>query len=641
MFDNLSEKLGGILDRLTRRGSLTEADVDAAMREVRRALLEADVSLDVVRSFTEKVREQAIGATVVKSVTPGQMVVKIVHDELIATLGADGQTIDLNAVPPVAIMMVGLQGSGKTTTTAKLARRLTQRDKRKVLMASLDIYRPAAMEQLAVLGRDLDIQTLPIVAGQKPAQIAKRALEAAKLGGYDVVLLDTAGRTTLDEEMMSEAAEIKTTANPHEVLLVADSLTGQDAVNLARSFDERVGLTGIVLTRVDGDGRGGAALSMRAVTGKPIKLIGTGEKTDALEDFHPDRIAGRILGMGDVVSLVEKAAANIDAEKAARVAEKMRKGQFDLSDMREQLLQMSNMGGISGLMGMMPGIAKMKNQIANAGLDDKILKRQVAVIDSMTRQERKNPDILKASRKKRIAAGAGLKVEEVNKLLKMHRNMADMMKAMGSGKRGPMAGIAQAMGFGGGMPSPEQMKALAEKMPGGAGRAECPRCQRICLPACAPACRTCRGSPASAASRPCRGLVAFPAWGRRNEIAPQRRRHPEVRSRACGEPRRMAARVAVRRPSRRTTRGRALLPSARKRARPGVTDHAFIRSSSFNPTPIRRTKCQSLSASLAQAPRSVRSTMSSSPTRVFRAMAASSSVLAISIRCWRKTTRPG
>jgi signal recognition particle subunit SRP54 len=467
LFDNLSEKLGGILDRLTRRGALTEADVDAAMREVRRALLEADVSLDVVRSFTEKVREQAIGATVVKSVTPGQMVVKIVHDELIATLGADGQSIDLNAVPPVAIMMVGLQGSGKTTTTAKLGRRLTQRDKRKVLMASLDVRRPAAMEQLAVLGRDVGVDTLPIVAGQMPPQIARRALEAAKLGGYDVVLLDTAGRTTLDEEMMAEAAEIKTSANPHEVLLVADALTGQDAVNLARSFDARVGLTGMVLTRVDGDSRGGAALSMRAVTGKPIKLIGTGEKTDALEDFHPSRIAGRILGMGDVVSLVEKAAANIDAEKAARVAEKMRKGQFDLSDMREQLLQMTNMGGISGLMGMMPGIAKMKNQIASANLDDRVLKRQIAVIDSMTRQERKNPDILKASRKKRIAAGAGLKVEEVNKLLKMHRNMADMMKAMGSGKRGPMAGIAQAMGFGGGMPSPEQMKALAEKMPGG------------------------------------------------------------------------------------------------------------------------------------------------------------------------------
>jgi len=471
MFDNLSERLGGILDRLTGRGALSEADVDAAMREVRRALLEADVSLDVVRSFIDRVREQAIGATVVKSVTPGQMVVKIVHDELVATLGADGEGgIDLQAVPPVAIMMVGLQGSGKTTTTAKLARRLTQRDKRKVLMASLDIYRPAAMEQLAVLGRDLDIQTLPIVAGQKPADIARRALEAGKLGGYDVVLLDTAGRTTLDEEMMTEAADIKAAARPHEVLLVADSLTGQDAVNLARSFNERVGLTGIVLTRVDGDGRGGAALSMRAVTGKPIKLIGTGEKTDALEDFHPSRIAGRILGMGDVVSLVEKAAAHIDAEKAARTAERMRKGQFDLTDMREQLVQMTNMGGLSGLMGMMPGIAKMKNQLASANLDDKVLKRQIAVIDSMTRQERKNPDILKASRKKRIAAGSGLKVEEVNKVLKMHRNMADMMKAMGSGKRGPMAGIAQAMGFGGGMPTPEQMKALADKMPqGGAG----------------------------------------------------------------------------------------------------------------------------------------------------------------------------
>ncbi len=474
MFDNLSERLGGILDKLTGRGALSEADVDSAMREVRRALLEADVALEVVRSFTDRVREQAIGATVVKSVKPGQMVVKIVHDELVKTLGDEGEGgLDFNAVPPVAIMMVGLQGSGKTTTTAKLARRLTQRDKRKVLMASLDVYRPAAMEQLAVLGRDLDVPTLPIVAGQQPAQIAKRAIEAAKLGGYDVVLLDTAGRTTLDEAMMSEAAEIKSTANPHEVLLVADSLTGQDAVNLARSFNERVGLTGIVLTRVDGDGRGGAALSMRAVTGKPIKLIGTGEKTDALEDFHPSRIAGRILGMGDVVSLVERAAASIDAEKAARTAERMRKGQFDLNDMREQLIQMTNMGGLSGLMGMMPGIAKMKNQIAAAGLDDRVVKRQIAVIDSMTRQERKSPDILKASRKKRIAAGAGLKVEEVNKVLKMHRNMADMMKAMGSGKRGPMAGLAQAMGFGGGagggMPSPEQIKAMAEKMPQGPG----------------------------------------------------------------------------------------------------------------------------------------------------------------------------
>ncbi len=406
MFDNLSEKLGGILDRLTRRGALTEADVDAAMREVRRALLEADVALEVVRTFTDKVREEAVGATVVKSVTPGQMVVKIVHDQLIATLGSDSQTIDLNAPAPIAIMMVGLQGSGKTTTTAKLARRLTERDKRKVLMASLDTRRPAAMEQLAVLGRDVSVETLPIMQGQTPPQIAQRALQAAKLGGYDIVLLDTAGRTTLDEAMMAEAAEVKGAANPHEVLLVADSLTGQDAVNLARAFNERVGLTGIVLTRVDGDGRGGAALSMRAVTGAPIKLIGTGEKTDALEDFHPARIAGRILGMGDVVSLVEKAAANIDAEKAARVAEKMRKGKFDLADMREQLLQMQNMGGLGGLMGMLPGVAKMKNQIAAANLDDKILKRQVAVIDSMTREERRNPDLLKNSRKKRISAGS-------------------------------------------------------------------------------------------------------------------------------------------------------------------------------------------------------------------------------------------
>src|SRR5689334_4034027 len=310
------------------------------------------------------------------------MVVKIVHDELVATLGADSQTVDLNAPAPVAIMMVGLQGSGKTTTTAKLARRLTERDRRKVLMASLDTRRPAAMEQLAVLGRDVGVDTLPIMEGQTPPQIAQRALQAARLGGHDIVLLDTAGRTTLDEAMMAEAAEVKRAANPHEVLLVADALTGQDAVNLARAFNERVGLTGIVLTRVDGDGRGGAALSMRAVTGKPIKLMGTGERMDALEDFYPQRIADRILGMGDIVSLVEKAAATIDAEKAARVAEKMRKGQFDLSDLRDQITQMQNMGGMSGLMGMLPGVAKMKNQIANANLDERLLKRQIAIIDS-------------------------------------------------------------------------------------------------------------------------------------------------------------------------------------------------------------------------------------------------------------------
>jgi signal recognition particle subunit SRP54 len=471
LFDSLSEKLGGILDRLTRRGALSEADVDAALREVRRALLEADVALDVARAFTDGVKKQAVGVEVMKSVTPGQMVVKIVHDQLIAILGGDSQSgtsgIDLNAAPPVAIMMVGLQGSGKTTTTAKIAKRLTDRQRRKVLMASLDVRRPAAMEQLAVLGRDAQIDTLPVVQGQAPPQIARRAIEAAKLGGYDVVLLDTAGRTTLDDEMMNEAAQVKQASNPHEVLLVADSLTGQDAVNLARSFDERVGLSGIVLTRVDGDGRGGAALSMRAVTGKPIKLIGTGEKLDALEEFDPARIAGRILGMGDIVALVEKAAANIDAEKAMRAAEKMRKGAFDLGDLREQLTQMQAMGGLGGLMGMLPGVAKMKNQLATANLDENVIKRQIAIIDSMTPKERRSPDILKASRKKRIASGSGTSPEAINKLLKMHRGMSDMMKAMGGAKRGPLAGLAQAMGFGSGMPSPEQMAEMAKKMPGG------------------------------------------------------------------------------------------------------------------------------------------------------------------------------
>jgi signal recognition particle subunit SRP54 len=471
MFDSLSERLNAVLDRLTRRGALSEGDVEAALQEVRRALIEADVALDVARAFTDEAKKHAVGVAVIKSVTPGQMVVKIVHDQLIETLGARPQPIDLNAPPPVAIMMVGLQGSGKTTTTAKVGKRLTETAKRKVLMASLDTRRPAAMEQLAVLGRQVSVDTLPVVAGQAPAQIATRALQAARLGGYDVVLLDTAGRLTLDEAMMAEAADIRCIAAPHEVLLVADALTGQDAVNLARSFDERVGLTGIVLTRVDGDGRGGAALSMRAVTGKPIKLIGTGEKLDALEDFDPARIAGRILGMGDIVALVEKAAATIDAEKAARVAEKMRKGAFDLADLREQLAQMQNMGGMSGLMAMLPGVAKIKNQLAERNLDETVIKRQVAIIDSMTPQERRHPDVLKASRKRRIAAGSGTRPEDINRLLKMHRTMADVMKAMGGGKRGPMAGIANMFGlgggFGGGMPSPEQMAELAKKMPGG------------------------------------------------------------------------------------------------------------------------------------------------------------------------------
>jgi signal recognition particle subunit SRP54 len=473
MFEGLSEKLSSILDGLTRRGTLSESDVDLALRQVRRALLEADVALDVVRSFVDKVRARAVGASVVKSVTPGQMVIKIVNDVLIEILGSDAQPIDLDAAPPVAIMMVGLQGAGKTTTTAKIAKRLAERMKRKVLMASLDVKRPAAQEQLAVLGRQVEIDTLPIIAGQTPVQIARRAEQAARLQGYDVVLLDTAGRTHIDDELMAEMVEIKRASNPHEILLVADSLTGQDAVNLAKNFDSRVGLTGIVLTRVDGDGRGGAALSMRAVTGKPIKLIGTGEKMDALEDFYPDRIANRILGMGDIVSLVEKAAQTIDAEKAQKLADKMRKGKFDLDDLADQLAQMEKIGGLGGIMGMLPGVAKMKDQIASANLDERVFKRQRAIILSMTPQERRNPDILKASRKKRIAAGSGTKVEEINRLLKQHRQMADMMKQMGGAKRSPMGRMGSMLGMGAGMPSAEEMAAMQAQM-GGASPAASP-----------------------------------------------------------------------------------------------------------------------------------------------------------------------
>jgi signal recognition particle subunit SRP54 len=473
MFDALTDRLSGILDRLTRRGALTEADVAEAMREVRRALLEADVALEVVRSFVDRVKERAVGVEVVKSVTPGQMVVKIVHDELIAMLGADAQPISLAASAPVPILMVGLQGSGKTTSTAKIARRLTLRDKRKVLMASLDTRRPAAMEQLATLGKQAEVATLPIVPGQTAIQIARRAMEAGRLGGYDVVILDTAGRTTLDDALMAEVVEVKKATNPHEVLLVADALTGQDAVVTARAFDQAVGVTGIVLTRVDGDGRGGAALSMRAVTGKPIKLVGVGERFDAVEDFDPQRIANRILGMGDVVALVEKAAASIDAEQAAKSAERMRKGQFDLNDLKEQLAQMQKLGGMSGVMSLLPGVANLKKQMAGANLDEGMFKRQAAIIDSMTKAERRNPDILKASRKKRIASGSGTKVEEVNKLLKMHRQMADMMKMMGKGAksgRGPLAGLGAALGFGGGQPQipPEALEDLKKgKMPEG------------------------------------------------------------------------------------------------------------------------------------------------------------------------------
>lgn len=465
MFASLSDRLSGILDKLTGRGALSEKDVTEAMREVRRALIEADVALDVVRSFTDRVRNKAVGHEVLKSVTPGQMVVKIVHDELVATLGSEAQPLDLNAVSPFAIMMVGLQGSGKTTSTAKIAKRLTERDKRRVLMASLDTRRPAAQEQLRVLGEQAGIDTLPIVAGQTPQQIARRAMEAARLGGFDVVMLDTAGRLHIDEALMTETEEIRDITKPHETLLVADSLTGQDAVNLARTFNERIGISGIVLTRIDGDGRGGAALSMRAVTGKPIKLLGTSEKLDGLEDFHPERIAGRILGMGDVVSLVEKAAATIDAEKATKIARKMQKGEFDLQDLSDQLKQMQKIGGMSSILGMLPGIGKVKKQIDALNLDDNMFKHQQAIISSMTKEERQHPKVIHASRKKRIAAGSGTNVQEVNKLLKMHRQMADMMKEVSRGK----GGLAKMFGLGGGMPeiTPEMVEAAKSgQMPG-------------------------------------------------------------------------------------------------------------------------------------------------------------------------------
>ena len=444
MFETLSDRLSGILDKLTRRGALSEDDVSEAMREVRRALIEADVALDVVRSFTDRVKQKAIGQDVVKSVTPGQMVIKIVNDELVRMLGSDAQGIDLAATPPVTMMLVGLQGSGKTTTTAKLAHRLTTRDKQKVMMASLDTRRPAAQEQLRVLGEQADVATLPIVEGQSPTEIATRAIKAAKLGGFDVLLLDTAGRTHIDEELMAETAAIEKIAQPHETLLVADALTGQDAANLARNFGERVDLTGIVLTRVDGDARGGAALSMRAVSGKPIKLIGIGEKIDALEEFYPDRIAGRILGMGDVVGLVEKAIETVEIDKAEAIAKKVKKGAFDLEDLAEQLKQMQKMGGMGGVLSMLPGIGKVKKQLDAANLDESIFNRQQAIISSMTRAERKTPKLLNASRKKRIAAGSGTSVQDINKLVKMHRQMADMMKAMGK-KRGALSAL-----FGGG-----------------------------------------------------------------------------------------------------------------------------------------------------------------------------------------------
>jgi signal recognition particle subunit SRP54 len=449
MFDSLQQRLGATFDRLRGRGALSEADVDEGLADIRTALIEADVALPVVKDFIDKVRPRAIGESVIRSVTPGQQIVKIVHDALIETLGTENSSLDLGS-PPAPILMVGLQGSGKTTTSAKLGLMLQTREKKRVLMASLDVHRPAAMEQLKILGEQAGVPTLPILQGQTPLDIAKRAMAAAKVGGYDVLILDTAGRQHIDEELMSEVAAIKAQTNPHETLLVADSLTGQDAVNIAKSFNERVKISGIILTRADGDARGGAALSMRHVTGAPIKFLGVGEKLDALEAFHPARVAGRILDMGDVVSLVEKAAESFDKEQGEKLAKKMKKGEFDMNDLAAQLQQMKKLGGMQGVLSMLPGVAKVKDQLSASGLDDKILTRQEAVISSMTKQERAKPDLINGSRRKRIAAGAGVDVSDVNKLLKMHRQMSDMMKKMGKGGRMPqMPGMG---GMPGGLP---------------------------------------------------------------------------------------------------------------------------------------------------------------------------------------------
>ena len=454
MFESLTGRLGDVLQRLTKRGVLNEGDVNEALREVRIALLEADVALPVVRSFIDKVRSRAVGQEVLRSVTPGQMVIKVVHDELVEMLGEQSSEIDLGAPAPVPVLMVGLQGSGKTTTTAKIAKRLTEREKKRVLMASLDTRRPAAQEQLAQLGRQGEIATLPVIFGELPVAIARRAMDVGRREGYDVVFIDTAGRLGIDEKMMQEAIAVRDTVRPHETLLVADAMTGQDAVNVATAFNSRIGVTGIVLTRVDGDARGGAALSMRAVTGRPIKFIGVGEKMDALEPFHPDRIAGRILGMGDVVSLVERAAETIEQEDAEKLARTMQKGQMDLDDFVAQIRQMKKMGGLSGMLKMLPGIGKMQQELANAKIDEKLLSRQEAIVLSMTKAERKRPELIKASRKKRIAAGSGTSVQDVNRLLKQFDQMRDMMKRVGKmGPKGLMRGGFPGLpGMGGGGP---------------------------------------------------------------------------------------------------------------------------------------------------------------------------------------------
>ncbi|WP_310497400.1 signal recognition particle protein [Sandarakinorhabdus sp.] len=467
MFESLSDRLGGVFDRLRGRGALTELDVRAAMREVRVALLEADVALPVVKDFIDNATARAIGAEVTRSVTPGQQVVKIVNDCLVELLGGDAgpeeraleSALKIDVTPPAVIMMVGLQGSGKTTTTAKLAKFLAERARKKVLMASLDVARPAAQEQLAVLGEQTATATLPIIAGQSPVAIAERARQTALLQGHDVVLLDTAGRLGIDEALMAEMAAVADAVRPDEILLVVDSLTGQDAINVANAFKVRVALTGIVLTRMDGDARGGAALSMRAATGRPIKFAGTGEKLDALEAFDAQRVAGRILGMGDIVGLVEKAAANFEADEAEKMAEKLAKGQFDMDDLRMQLGQMKKMGGLGALAGMMPGMGAAKKAMDAGGIDDKILGRMEAVVLSMTPKERAKPEILTAKRKIRIAKGAGTTVQEVNKVIKMQLEMANAMKKLR--KMGGMKGMAKMLGaMGGGMGGGGGMGAL-------------------------------------------------------------------------------------------------------------------------------------------------------------------------------------
>ena len=433
MFENLTNKFECILDKFRKSPSLDEGQVDDGLRLIRQALLEADVSLDVAKEFINNVKPKVLGKEILRSTAPGQMVVKIVYDELVNFLGDKNQEINLKSNPPISIMMVGLQGSGKTTSTAKLSKFLEKNNKKKIMMASLDIYRPAAQDQLKVLGEQNNIQTLPIIEGQTPTDICRRALTAANLNGSDVIIFDTAGRTQIDLQMMSEIKQIEEVIKPTETILVADSLTGQVAANVAKEFGNTVKLTGIILTRADGDGRGGAALSMKHVANVPIKFLGIGEKIENLEIFHPDRIANRILGMGDIVSLVEKAAQDIDEEKLKEAEETLKKGQFSLDDYLTQLRQMKKMGGIEGVMSFLPGVSKLKSQMDQAGVDEKIITQNEAVILSMTKQERDNPKIINGSRKKRIANGSGTDIATINKLLKQFKMMSDMMKKMSKG----------------------------------------------------------------------------------------------------------------------------------------------------------------------------------------------------------------